>query len=54
MAAVTLQLARSAVIDAVTLLLAAGSFVALLRWPRAAVPLMMAGGFVGLAVGAAR
>jgi chromate transporter len=50
MAAVTIQLARTTVTDAVTLALAGGSFVVLLRWPRAAVPLMVLGGVAGIAV----
>ena len=54
MAAVTVQLvARSTVNDAVTLLLAVGAFLVLLRRPRAAVPLMLVGGLVGVAVHAA-
>jgi chromate transporter len=50
MAAVTIQLARATVVDAVTLALVAGSFIVLLRWPRAAVPLMLLGGVAGVAV----
>ncbi len=53
MAAVTIQLARTTVTDAVTLALAAGSFVILLRWPRAAVPLMLIGAATGVLVHAA-
>ena len=48
MAAVTVQLARATVVDALTLVLVVGAFAALLRWPRAAVPLMVVGGVVGL------
>jgi chromate transporter len=50
MAAVTIQLARTTVVDAVTLALAVGSFLVLLRRPRAAVPLMAAGAAVGVLV----
>ncbi|HEY8770684.1 MAG TPA: chromate transporter, partial [Thermoleophilaceae bacterium] len=53
MAAVTIQLARTTVVDAVTLTLAAGSFLVLLRWPRAAVPLMLVGAAGGILVHAA-
>ena len=53
MAAVTLQLARSTIVDPVTLGLAAVSFLVLLRRPRTAVLLMIGGGLVGLAVHAA-
>jgi len=50
MAAVTVQLARTTITDADTLALAGCSFLVLLRWPRAAVPLMVLGGVVGVAV----
>ncbi len=50
MAAVTVQLARSTVNDVVTLALALGAFLVLLRRPRAAVPLMLVGGLVGVTV----
>lgn len=49
-AAVTVQLARTTVVDAVTLVLAGGSFLVLLRWPRIAVPLMLVGAGVGILV----
>ena len=50
MAAVTVQLFRAAVNDPVTLTLSLGSFGLLLRWPRLSVPLMLAGGAVGVVV----
>jgi chromate transporter len=50
MAAVTIQLARTTVVDAVTLALVVGSFLVLLRRPRAAVPLMVVGAAVGVLV----
>jgi chromate transporter len=53
MAAVTIQLARTTVTDAVTLALAGGSFLVLLRFPRAAVPLMLVGAATGVLVHAA-
>jgi chromate transporter len=49
-AAVTVELARSALIDAVTITIAVVSLVVLLRRPRAAVPLLLLGGVVGFAV----
>jgi chromate transporter len=50
MAAVTVQLARTTVVDAVTLALAGGSFLVLLVRPRAAVLLMVVGAAVGVLV----
>jgi len=50
MAAVTVQLFRATVNDPVTLTLSLGSFGLLLRWPRLSVPLMLAGGAVGVVV----
>ncbi len=52
-AAVTLQLARATLIDAVTLALAVGSLAVLAVRPRAMVPLLVLGGIVGFAVHAA-
>jgi chromate transporter len=53
MAAVTIQLARATVVDAVTLALVVGAFAVAVRRPRAAVPLMLAGAAVGVVVHAA-
>jgi chromate transporter len=51
-AAVTVELARAALIDAVTITIAVVSLITLLRRPRAAVPLLLAGGAVGYLVNA--
>jgi chromate transporter len=52
-AAVTVELARSALIDAVTITLAVVSLAVMLRRPHAAVPLLLIGGVVGYVVHAA-
>jgi chromate transporter len=52
-AAVTVQLARATLVDAITVALALASLAVLVRLPRAAVPLIVGGGLVGLAVHAA-
>jgi chromate transporter len=49
-AAVTVQLAGATLVDAITIALAAGSLIVLLRWSRAAVPLLLCGGLIGVAV----
>ena len=49
MAVVGVQLARAAIVDVTTVLLAAGSAVALLRWRVSSTWLVLAGGVVGAA-----
>jgi chromate transporter len=53
-AAVTFQLGGATLLDGVTVALAVASLAVLLRWPRAAVPLLLSGSAIGVAVHALR